>query len=150
MMKSKLLIAAFFLMFAFNGSAQEKKEVPATPQPTYDESGKYWVYYFSYSEWGHGPNCTGWGLCNFNDCWFCDVADRNRAKVLIDPKTKDGEMLIELNPAKTKEKKAIAEKLVFTVSTDIDKPNSILRKGLYTFDAKVGKNGGYRLKITLK
>ena len=59
-------------------------------------------------------------------------------------------MLIELNPVKPEEKKAIGEKLVFTVAKDIEKPNSILRKGLYRFDAKVGTHGGYRLKIILK
>lgn len=148
-MKRTLLIAAFlFLSFGIN--AQEKAAVSATNTHTFDETGKFWIYNAHYIEWGHLPICRGWGLCNYQDCWFCDVADKHTAKVLINPKTKAGEMLIELNPADATEKKAIVEKLVFTVSENIDKPNSIVYKGLYQFDSTVGKYGGYRLKITLK
>ena len=149
-MKSKLLIAAFLMLIAFEGSAQNRADVPATTTPTFDETGRFWIYWATYIEWGHLPVCKGWGLCDYSDCWFCDVGDKHKAKVLINPKTKEGEMLIELNPSEPNEKKAISEKLVFTISADIDKTNSILRKGLYNFDSTVGKYGGYRLKITLK
>lgn len=148
-MKNKLLVLFFLSAFAWNTSAQEKSTVPATT-PTFDETGRWWFYWATYKEWGHLPDCSGWGLCDYSDCWFCDVGDRHPAKVLIDPKTKEGEMLIALDPARSEEKKAIAGKLPFTITSDIDKPNSILRKGLYVFDATVGKYGGYRLKITLK
>lgn len=149
-MKSKLLMLAFFLTFAINANAQNKSDVSATNTPTFDETGRYQIYWGTFEEWGHLPYCHGWGLCNYQDCWFCDVADKHRAKILIDPKTKKGEMLIELNPEKADEKKAIVEKLVFTISEDIDKPNSVLSKGPYLFDQSVGKYGGYRLKIALK
>jgi hypothetical protein len=149
-MKSKLLMLAFFLTFAYSANAQNKSEVSATNTPTFDETGKFWIHWGTYKEWGHLPGCGGWGLCDYRDCWFCDVADKHRAKILIDPKTKKGEMLIALDPTKTDEKKAITEKLVFTISEDIEKPNSILSKGLYPFDQSVGKYGGYRLKIALK
>ena len=148
-MKSKLLILAFLLLIAFSGSAQKKAGVSATT-PTYDETGRWLMYWATWREWGHLPDCSGWGLCDYSDCWFCDVSDKHKAKVLIDPKTKEGEMLIELDPSLPDDKKAIAGKSVFTISADIDKTNSVLHKGLYNFDTSVGKYGGYILKITLK
>lgn len=132
-------------------SAQAKVDVSATQTtPTSDESGRFAIYWSTWIEWGHLPDCKGWGLCDYNDCWFCDVADKHRAKVLIDKKTNAGEMLIELDPVKADEKRAIEEKSVFIIAADIKKTNSVLYKGEYAFDKSVGKYGGYRLNISLK
>lgn len=140
-----------FLMMALCGliavSAQgQQKQAPET-QPT---NNRWVIYWGSYKEWGHGEHCRGWGLCQYQDCWFCDVDDRYKAQVIFDDKTRQGEMQIALDPADALQKKAIDGKLVFTVSETIENPNSTLFKGNYAFDKTVGQHGGYRLKIYVK
>ena len=150
-MKTKFLLILCLLLNVISLVAQNKVDVSATnANPISDESGRFAIYWATYEEWGHGIACTGWGLCNFSDCWFCEVNDKHRAKVLIDKETKQGEMLIELDPVAPDEKKAIEEKTIFIVEENINNTNSVLYQGNYGFDKTVGKYGGYRLKISLK
>lgn len=150
-MKTKFLLILCLLLNVVSLAAQNKVDVSATnANPTTDESGRFYIYWVTYEEWGHGVECRGWGLCNYSDCWFCEVNDKHSAKVLIDKESKEGEMIIELDPAAADEKKAIEEKQIFIIEEDIDNRNSILYKGNYGFDKTVGKYGGYRLNISLK
>lgn len=124
---------------------------PQSPNPL--KSDKWYIYYATWEEWGHGPSCGGWGLCNYWDCWFCDVdnrAGKHTGRVYYNDDTNEAYMIIELDQSEPIQIEAIEKKLDFTVSKDIDNPKSILHEGIYKFDPGIGKLGGYKLKITIK
>ncbi|HMI06075.1 MAG TPA: hypothetical protein VK528_00910 [Flavobacterium sp.] len=150
MKRNLLFILPMLLMCCFSVDAQEKNVTATQTNPQTDETGRWSIYWASWTEWGHGSGCGGWGLCNFSDCWFCDVADKLHGKITVEKKTKLGELVIELDPGKPDQQKAITEKSILIIETDISSEHSILYKGDYPFDSGVGKYGGYRLKVSMK
>ena len=129
----------------------ERESIGSQEIKTNSTANKWWFFYAKWDEWGHASaNCGGWGLCNFDSCWFCDVADRpskHSGKVLYNDETGEGTLTIELNLTEDKQIEAITWKLPFAVDKDIVNSNAILHKGLYEFDPKIGEYGGYTLKI---
>lgn len=100
----------------------------------------------------------GWGLCNFVSCWFCCSNDKdeivdckddkkveNSGKVVIDESSKEGWMIIELDPSFPPQAKAIDSSLTLYVDRDLESENFIIRQGAYLFDMEIGSYGGYRL-----
>ena len=122
-----------------------------TDNPTQpEEQGRWSIYHSTWREWGHLPDCKGWGLCDYSDCWFCDTGDKYSGKVIVDKDTKKGYLVIELDITDPQSKDAVQNKSVFTVGADINNKNSILYKGQYAFDPTVGKYGGYKVPIAVK
>lgn len=131
----------------------EKENADTPTNKTNTTTNKWWLFYATWDEWGHkSANCGGWGLCNFDSCWTCDVADRpskHKGKVLYDDQTGEGTMTIELEPTEDQQIEAINWKLPFAVDSDIINPNAILYKGMYEFNPNVGRYGGYILNIKI-
>jgi len=132
-------------MFVASANAQDKKNDSGS-----NSSNRWYVYWATWEEWGHLPDCTGWGLCNYSDCWFCDENKKYKGEVKIDVSTRKGYLYITLDPSEAIQAEAIKTKSNFTIVDDIDNKNSYLQKGIYTFDSKIGAYGGYKINITLK
>ncbi|HRK29238.1 MAG TPA: hypothetical protein PK239_18325 [Chitinophagales bacterium] len=115
-------------------------------------SGKKVIYYAEWTDWGRTSlDCHGFGLCNFWDCWFCEVnMARRQAAVEFDDETRRGYFVIELDANKAEDISAIQNKETLYVDTDINNPNSVLHAGAYLYDPTVGVSGGYKIAITIK
>lgn len=144
-MKKLVLGLMATVMFVCLGNAQTKNDGPIN-----GGQGKFYIYWATWDDWGHGPDCRGWGLCNYTDCWFCGGDNKHRGEVKFDKETKEGYLYVVLDPSFPLEKEAIDKKSVFLVDTNIDNKNSVLHAGKYEFDAEVGKYGGYKVAITIK
>jgi hypothetical protein len=111
--------------------------------------------------WGDGSfgrtskNCKGIGLCNYQDCWFCcteneEIVNCNDKKVIInsgvviiDASTKKGSLTIKLDPNNPKHLEAISNKSTFYIDENLKGAHFTIKKGEYTFNQNIGKNGGY-------
>ncbi|TGE25146.1 hypothetical protein E5K00_08100 [Hymenobacter aquaticus] len=147
---SMLSVAATLLLGACESQSVQPK--PASYSSSIPQNRKV-IHYAEWDEWGHASaNCGGWGLCNYWDCWFCEVprTATHKGTVEYDDLTNEGNLIIALNPTQEIEAKAIAEKWVFYVDKDIDNTNSRLHAGKYAFDPSVGESGGYIIPITIK
>lgn len=149
----KLLLNAVIITSLMFGSC-DKESDSTTEGDIATIANRYYIYYAHWDEWGRSSrNCAGWGLCNFDDCWFCDVDNRpskNQAKVIFDKETGEGHMYIELKISDPQQADAINNESKFYIDEDIEKPNSILLKGVYDFQPEIGKYGGYKLAIKVK
>ena len=142
------LVATILISFTFTSCESENQKSNKKDTTT----GRWYIHYADWDDWGRtSRNCAGWGLCHYTDCWFCDVNDKHhRGKVVFDEETRDGFLIIELDPTDDIQYVAIKEQKIFYVDDDIDNPNSILHKGEYEFDKEIGEFGGYKLDITVK
>lgn len=159
------MLSSFFLL-----SCEENSENLSTTKTTSqimlkaaeEPAEKTFYIYFNNGEWGRkSKECKGFGYCSATSCWFCCV-DANENIVsckdnkevaggqiaIIDPSSGNGYIHIKLDPAKTDEADAIANKSVFYIDEDINVDNKlIVKKGEYTFDDNIGKDGGYKLDV---
>lgn len=109
------------------------------------------IFYASWDEWGRASKgCDGWGLCNFQSCWFCEPLAKNVGTVEVDATTLDGYLYIALDPSDATQAAAIKARETFYVDQDINNPNATVYKGAYSFDPAIGNYGGYQLNITVK
>lgn len=135
-----------------NGSIKKKTRV------------QYNVYYANWDGWGRiSRNCHGWGLCNFQDCWFCctdnagNIIDcpkeeliANGGTIYIPVESNEGFMEIKLNPDYSEQQDAITNELTLYLDNDIIGENFILRQGEYEFTSTIGQYGGYSILVTKK
>ncbi len=152
-MKKIILGSLILLVIGVISSCQKEiKNTSIKESQSTQTASKPVIYHAEWDEWGRAKKgCKGWGLCNFSDCWFCDDGEAlHTADVIFDDQTKEGFMIIELDPSDPVEANAITTAKAFYVDEDIDNPNSILHMGIYPFDQTVGEYGGYRLNITIK
>lgn len=147
-----------------NGNTLTKEEILQSSQSSTGNEQRYHIYYASWDEWGRARrNCDGWGLCNFQSCWFCCTDDHNQivncqtqqrienaGKITIDDQTKDGDMTIELHPSIQIQNDAITQRLTLYIDQDLENAEFIIRAGEYIFDQQIGSFGGYRLNVTVK
>jgi len=109
-------------------------------------------------EWGRtSKGCKGFGLCNFDSCWFCCEQDGCIIKcpsiekmygagiVDINPKDNTGFLTIKLNPENKIENTAINNKEILYIDEDIVNCGITLFKGEYVFDKQIGTYGGYKV-----
>jgi len=122
------------------------------------------IYYATWDEFGRASkDCKGWGLCNFNDCWFCctdemeNIVDcefqsiiMNSALIIIDEESNSGSFIFKLNPKDSIQNVAIKEGLTFYIDDDIKSESFVLYKGEYLFNKHVGNYGGYIMKASKK
>lgn len=154
MKKNLFLVATFFCASIFLTSCT-KEELPTNSANKVETStikpqAKKYIYYATWSEWGRtSKNCAGWGLCEFSDCWFCE-GSKYSGQVIFDSETKQGHLIIKLDPSEQIQNTAIQQQSPFFIDEDINNTNSILHKGEYLFDSKIGTYGGYKLNITIK
>lgn len=143
-----------------------QNEQPAHRLPASSmEEKKFNIFYATWTEWGRtSRNCeSGWGLCKAVSCWLCCTNDKdeivdckdekrlkNAGKVVIDTGTKEGYMLIELDPSISVQTKAISNSLALFIDQDIENDGFIIRKGEYNFNPGIGSYGGYKLRVTGK
>ena len=154
-MKNIILIFVLFTIFfsSCEKDNQIEKNQVSTKTVTNVRNARWYLYYCSWDSWGHGSSCTGMGLCNYTDCWFCNVDDIQSphiGQVFYDKITKEGFLIIKLDLSEQIQKDAISNKSDFYVDNDIEKSNTILRKGIYSYDKTIGEYGGYKLNITVK
>lgn len=58
------------------------------------------IYHVEWDEWGRkSRNCGSWGLCNFQDCWFCDPI-AGSGDLNLNESTGVGTLTIELSSPK--------------------------------------------------
>jgi len=151
------ILSTFFLVSCERGEELEDNKI----ENGIDKKIEYHIHYATWDEWGRAKkNCKGWGLCNYNGCWFCCtdggvIVDcdsttkvQNSATIIIDKETNQGFFIIELDPLIEIQNDAIINEKIFYIDEDIIEGNTILHKGEYNFDIQVGKHGGYRLNIT--
>ncbi len=129
----------------------EKENVETQENATSLTANKWYIFYATWEEWGRASrNCAGWGLCNFESCWTCEIADRpgvHTGKVVYNDETGKGTLSIELDQSEEIQIEAITWELPFTVDKDIVNDNVTVRKGIYKFDSKVGPYGGYLVDV---
>ncbi|WP_040280766.1 hypothetical protein [Psychroserpens damuponensis] len=123
---------------------------------------KFVIHHATWDEWGRASkDCKSWGLCNYEDCWFCcidtssgDVVDCDDDEedlsgrygtFSIDASTNTGTFTIELNPAISEQNDAIINGDTLYVDEDIVKSKTSILKGIYLFNPSVGSDGGYIL-----
>lgn len=110
------------------------------------------IYYATWDEWGRASKkCDGWGLCNFEDCWFCDDGTPSyRAPVtVVNPITGKAFMSITLDPNDKFMAEAIKTKEDFYVDQDIVNKIATIHAGAYKYTPSIGKYGGYKLRVTV-
>lgn len=116
--------------------------------------GKWYLFYATWEEWGRASrDCESWGLCHFYSCWACFVPDYTKkysGLVKIDLDTKQGFLFVELSSSDTIQRDALQNKSVFYIDQDITSNNITLLKGEYIFDSTVGKEGGYKVSVTIE
>lgn len=117
-------------------------------------ANKWYLFYATWDEWGRASkNCKGWGLCNFDSCWSCDINDRpggHRGKVFYNDETGEGTLTIALDFTEEIQAEAIKWQLPFTIDEDIVRDKVTLRKGIYLFEPKVGEHGGYLIDVQVE
>lgn len=158
-MKKVLFHLVFIFLIFFGVTSCENESQDNLPnKEAYSEinnlNGKWYIYYCEWDEWGRSSrDCLGWGLCNYYDCWDCNINDKiwkHKGKVIFDDITRQGFLIIELDILDDIQKIAIENQEIFTIDEEINNPNSILHKGQYQFDSSVGIHGGYKINITVK
>jgi hypothetical protein len=146
-----------------NRNSVVENEISSRINSTGDER-KFHIYFASWDEWGKASrDCKGWGLCNFQSCWFCCTDDHgqiincqseqkiaNAGKITIDDATKQGNMIIELDPSIQIQNDAITQRLTLSVEQNIENAGFIIHASEYLFDQQIGSFGGYRLNVTAK
>jgi|GEM_PF-6502143 hypothetical protein len=111
-------------------------------------TNKYYIFYAEF-DWGRdSKDCESWGICNYYDCWFCDVPSANTATIVINDDNKKGDFIIKLDPSVNIQNEAIINKKELYVDNDIITKLTTLHKGVYQFDNTIGNYGGYKLNIT--
>ncbi len=153
---SLLIVLVFFSFYIISCENEDKQSSIVSDYSTFNlnENHKWCLYYCEWDEWGRASrDCKGWGLCNFYDCWNCNIDNKNgkyQGKVLFDDITREGFLIIELDILDDIQKYAIENNEIFSIDEDINNPNSILHKGQYQFDSTIGLHGGYKINITIK
>lgn len=122
---------------------------------------KFHIHFASWDEWGRtSKECKGWGLCNYEDCWFCctendvvvscndDMKLVNGGEIIVYDETKTGHLIIKLDPTKTDQLEAINNKSVLYLDSDISSAKTTLHKGKYLFNEGIGKHGGYLINAS--
>lgn len=170
-MKNLLTVGvAIILLTAIYISCKKSTEEPRNTSTQNEISSsmnsekKFHIYFATWDEWGRTRrNCAGWGLCNFQDCWFCCTDDHdqvidcqthqriaNAGKITIDDETKQGDMIIQLDPSFPTHNDAINQRLTVYVDDNLENAKFIINAGEYLFDEHIGSFGGYRLNVTGK
>lgn len=109
------------------------------------------------------PSHDGWGLCNYEDCWFCCIDENGQiidcegqqdvvksAIITIDNETSEGTFVIKLNSAYDDQSYAITNESTFYIDDDLENEDFIIHRGNYLFNDGIGDEGGYVLDITKK
>lgn len=117
---------------------------------------EFHFHYADWDSWGRtSKSCSGFGLCNYVDCWFCctehgvvvDCYDQNRVvnggEIIIYDETKTGYLTIKLDPTKSEHLNAINNRQTLYIDNNISSVKTTLLKGEYQFDSSVGNFGGY-------
>lgn len=117
-----------------------------------------------WDEWGRAKkDCDGWGLCNFQSCWFWQdcwtesfVVPPNGGSgtVEFDDETRNYSLIIELDPTNSIQNDAINSEKVFYVDEDIIEiepsegwSKMTIKAGIYSFDSEIGNSGGYSIDV---
>lgn len=143
-------------------SIQEPQPTPSTYRQM--APGSRQVFVVQWTDWGRLKNqeCVGWGLCNFESCWFCciddvtdELVDCQTGKALvgkygvaqIDDETGEGYMVIRLDPSVPAQADAIANTQILYVDEVIVGEDFQILAGEYAFDPTIGLHGGYLLDV---
>lgn len=147
----KTLILSLFLLISLSNlsfSQSAKKE--------------FHVIYVDWDGWGRtSRECKGFGLCKFASCTFCCteegvIVNCNNKNIIpnsgianIDKETKEGILTIALNPNFAEQSNAINQKSTLFIDENLRFENLTIIKDDYLYDASVGRNGGYLVKIKM-
>lgn len=121
------------------------------------------IFYATWDGWGHGEDCSGWGLCQFISCLFCctdengDIVDcdsgvpiYNSGTIDINSNSSEGFMTINLNPNDSAQNVAINNQKPLYIDSDLQDSHFTLHKGTYQFNSEIGNHGGYSVNVTKK
>lgn len=73
------------------------------------------------------------------------VSVPNSGTFIIDKETKQGHLIITLDPTIEIQKEAIDTRAIFYIDDELQNDGLAVKKGEYAFDSTVGQYGGYKL-----
>ncbi|MCJ7934712.1 MAG: hypothetical protein MUW56_14065 [Chryseobacterium sp.] len=153
----KKLILAIAVLTLFSCETESRTDsndlnsnLTKTEKVKTNSTAKLSIFQASWDEWGRASkSCAGWGLCNFQSCWFCKLG-KYTGKVEVDEFTMEGFLYVALDPTDATQAQAIKTQETFFVDQDINNSNAVVYKGEYKFDASIGNYGGYQIPVTVK
>lgn len=163
MKKTFLSVAILVVCFlVFWGCQKESpSKLAIGPDVTLQPRAGIKIYTACWEEWGRtSQNCEGWGLCEFEDCWFwqdpCCGEEAYSGVIDFDDDEEKYFLTIKLANRDFLEIGAALSELPLYIDEDIieealDEDWSYLKieAGVYPYLPNIGSNGGYRIPIII-
>jgi hypothetical protein len=165
LLKSKLLIIFIALSLIYCSKVKDNEVVnPIVNQDLNTPEARFAIYWAHWDWARESRNCnSGFGICNFVDCWFCCIDEfdnivdcnssatmANAGTIYIPENEVEGTMIVKLDPVYSIHQEAIDQQKDLYVDYDEESESFILHSGVYQFNPEIGNFGGYELNVTKK
>ncbi len=158
-MKRIILMASIMGLGLFSSSCDKEQDQLRSENDIAKK--RLYIYWAVWDEAGRASKqCDGWGLCNFEDCWFCERQGLHTpdagGEIKLDDVQDVYTLTIKLDITNTEDAAGISSQLPLVVDYDIvdealpEEWNTItIQAGSYPFDGSVGDNGGYIIPLIM-